>query len=167
MPEPELPDVASTWGIVVAGIGGTGIVTIGQVLGMAAHLEGKGVITQDATGMAQMGGATWSHVQIAADAEAIHAARVAMANADLVIACDAVVAGNKTTLAAIDAAAHLRGAQHLRDADRRLRRQPGLAVAQTDQAVATLASMSARPSSAASMRETLARGCWASRCTRT
>ena len=51
--------------------------------------------------MAQMGGATWSHVQIAARPEAIHAARVAMANADLVIGCDAVVAGNKTTLAAI------------------------------------------------------------------
>ena len=42
----------------MAGVGGTGVVTIGQVLGMAAHLEGKGVVTQDATGMAQMGGAT-------------------------------------------------------------------------------------------------------------
>ncbi|MFL6663668.1 MAG: indolepyruvate ferredoxin oxidoreductase family protein, partial [Rhizobacter sp.] len=104
LPEPLLPAIASTWGIVVAGIGGTGVVTIGQVLGMAAHLEGKGVVTQDATGMAQMGGATWSHVQIAPTPEAIHASRVAMANADLVIGCDAVVAGNKTTLAAIDSA---------------------------------------------------------------
>ena len=102
-PQPVLPAIASTWGIVVAGIGGTGVVTIGQVLGMAAHLEGKGVVTQDATGMAQMGGATWSHVQIAPTPGAIHASRVAMANADLVIGCDAVVTGNKTTLAAIDA----------------------------------------------------------------
>ncbi|MEO5738684.1 MAG: indolepyruvate ferredoxin oxidoreductase family protein, partial [Variovorax sp.] len=98
LPHPELPALTSTWGIVVAGIGGTGVVTIGQVLGMAAHLEGRGVVTQDATGMAQMGGATWSHVQIAPSAEAISASRVAMANADLVIGCDAVVAGNKTTL---------------------------------------------------------------------
>ena len=101
LPQPVLPALRSTWGIVVAGIGGTGIVTIGQVLGMAAHLEGKGVVTQDATGMAQMGGATWSHVQIAPSPEAINASRVAMANADLVIGCDTVVAGSKTTLATI------------------------------------------------------------------
>ncbi|HEY2257120.1 MAG TPA: indolepyruvate ferredoxin oxidoreductase family protein, partial [Variovorax sp.] len=101
VPQPVLPAIASTWGIVVAGVGGTGVVTIGQVLGMAAHLEGKGVVTQDATGMAQMGGATWSHVQIALHPESINASRVAMANADLVIGCDTVVAANKTTLAAI------------------------------------------------------------------
>jgi indolepyruvate ferredoxin oxidoreductase len=99
--EPALPAIRSTWGIVVAGIGGTGVVTIGQVLGMAAHLEGKGVATQDATGMAQMGGATWSHIQIAEQPDAIHATRVATANADLVIGCDAVVAANKTTLATL------------------------------------------------------------------
>jgi Pyruvate/2-oxoacid:ferredoxin oxidoreductase gamma subunit len=51
---------------VVAGVGGTGVITIGQLLGMAAHLEGKGIVTQDAGGLAQKGGATWSHVQIAA-----------------------------------------------------------------------------------------------------
>ena len=53
------------WGIVVGGVGGTGVITIGQLLGMAAHLEGKGVVTQDAGGLAQKGGATWSHIQIA------------------------------------------------------------------------------------------------------
>ncbi len=75
LPVPPLPAIGQTWGIVVAGIGGTGIVTIGGVLGMAAHLEGKGVITQDATGMAQMGGATWSHIQIADSEEAWRLAR--------------------------------------------------------------------------------------------
>ena len=104
LPTPRLPVIGSSWGIVVAGIGGTGIVTIGQVLGMAAHLEGKAVLTQDATGMAQMGGATWSHVQIAESEDAIGASRVAMANADLLIACDSVVAANKTTLATLAAA---------------------------------------------------------------
>ena len=98
LPHPMLPAIASTWGIVVAGVGGTGVVTIGQVLGMAAHLEGKGVVTQDATGMAQMGGATWSHIQIAERPEAVHATRVTLANADLVIGCDAAVAANKATL---------------------------------------------------------------------
>ena len=48
----------------VAGVGGTGVITIGQLLGMAAHIEGKGIVTQDAAGLAQKGGATWSHVLI-------------------------------------------------------------------------------------------------------
>ena len=61
----------------IAGVGGTAIVTIGQLLGMAAHLEGKGVITQDATGLAQKGGATWSHIQIAITARGdLHATKV-------------------------------------------------------------------------------------------
>ncbi|MFS8934663.1 indolepyruvate ferredoxin oxidoreductase family protein [Cupriavidus taiwanensis] len=101
IPMPALPDAATPRRIVVAGIGGTGIVTIGGVLGMAAHLEGKGVITQDATGMAQMGGSTWSHIQIAASPEALHASRVDIAMADLVIGCDTVVAASKATLAAM------------------------------------------------------------------
>ncbi|SPA30984.1 Pyruvate ferredoxin/flavodoxin oxidoreductase [Cupriavidus taiwanensis] len=101
IPMPALPDAATPRRIVVAGIGGTGIVTIGGVLGMAAHLEGKGVITQDATGMAQMGGSTWSHIQIAASPDALHASRVDIAMADLVIGCDTVVAASKATLAAM------------------------------------------------------------------
>jgi indolepyruvate ferredoxin oxidoreductase len=66
---------------------------------MAAHLEGKGVITQDAAGLAQKGGATWSHIQIANSPEAIFCTKVGTAEADLVIACDAIVAANKATLA--------------------------------------------------------------------
>jgi indolepyruvate ferredoxin oxidoreductase len=59
-PEPVLPVTERPWGIVVAGVGGTGVITIGQLLGMAAHLEGKGIVTQDAAGLAQKGGATWA-----------------------------------------------------------------------------------------------------------
>jgi len=91
LPEPVLPVAESAWGIVVAGVGGTGVITIGQVLGMAAHLEGKGVVTQDAGGLAQKGGATWSHIQIANRSEAIHTTKVDIARADLVIACDPIV----------------------------------------------------------------------------
>ena len=87
------------WGIVVAGVGGTGVITIGQLLGMAAHLEGKGVVTQDAAGLAQKGGATWSHVQIANRPEAILTTKVGTAEADLVIGCDPIVTANKATLA--------------------------------------------------------------------
>ncbi|MCW5661369.1 MAG: indolepyruvate ferredoxin oxidoreductase family protein [Burkholderiaceae bacterium] len=99
IPEPTLPLAESAWGIVVAGIGGTGVITIGQLLGMAAHLEGKGVITQDSAGLAQKGGATWSHIQIANRPEAIHTTKVDTAKADLVIACDGIVAAGKGTLA--------------------------------------------------------------------
>ena len=56
LPEPVLPVAEEAWGIVVGGVGGTGVITIGQLLGMAAHLEGKGVVTQDAGGLAQKGG---------------------------------------------------------------------------------------------------------------
>ncbi len=58
------------YGILVTGIGGTGVVTIGALLGMAAHLEGKGVTVLDMTGLAQKNGAVVSHVRIADDAGA-------------------------------------------------------------------------------------------------
>ncbi len=103
LPEPALPLAEQAWGIVVGGVGGTGVITIGQLLGMAAHLEGKGVVTQDAGGLAQKGGATWSHIQIASRPEAIHTTKVDTAQADLVIACDSIVGANKTTLAVMQA----------------------------------------------------------------
>ncbi len=98
IPEPTLPLSEEAWGIVVAGVGGTGVITIGQLLGMAAHMEGKGVVTQDAGGLAQKGGATWSHIQIANRAEAIFTTKVDTAKADLVIACDSIVGASKYTL---------------------------------------------------------------------
>ena len=100
-PEPALPLAEKAWGIVVAGVGGTGVITIGQLLGMAAHLEGKGIVTQDAAGLAQKGGATWSHIQIANRPEAILSTKVGTAEADLVIGCDPIVAANKATLDAM------------------------------------------------------------------
>jgi indolepyruvate ferredoxin oxidoreductase len=98
LPEPTLPLAEQAWGIVVGGVGGTGVITIGQLLGMAAHLEGKGVVTQDAGGLAQKGGATWSHIQIANRPEAIHSTKVDTAKADLVIACDAIVGASRYTM---------------------------------------------------------------------
>ena len=99
LPEPALPLAEVAWGIVVGGVGGTGVITIGSLLGMAAHLEGKGVVTQDAGGLAQKGGATWSHIQIANRPEAIFTTKVDTAKADLVIACDSIVGAAKYTLA--------------------------------------------------------------------
>lgn len=98
LPEPKLPDTTHAWGMMVAGVGGTGVITIGQLLGMAAHLEGKGVVTQDAAGLAQKGGATWSHVLIADHPDEIRTTRVSLAAADLVIGCDPIVVAGKETL---------------------------------------------------------------------
>ena len=97
LPEPVLPPTEQAWGIVVAGVGGTGVITIGQLLGMAAHMEGKGIVTQDAAGLAQKGGATWSHVLIADRQDDIRTTRVGMAGGDLIIGCDPIVAANKET----------------------------------------------------------------------
>jgi indolepyruvate ferredoxin oxidoreductase len=97
LPEPTMVDTKQAYGIVVNGVGGTGVITIGQLLGFAAHIEGKGIVTQDAGGLAQKGGATWSHVLIADHQDDIRTTRVGMAGADLIIGCDPIVSANKET----------------------------------------------------------------------
>ncbi|MCO4864921.1 indolepyruvate ferredoxin oxidoreductase family protein [Cupriavidus sp. WGlv3] len=94
LPEPQLPAIRRAYGILVTGVGGTGVVTIGGLLGMAAHLENKGVTVLDMAGLAQKGGAVLSHVQLAARPDDLHATRIAMGEADLVIGCDAIVSAS-------------------------------------------------------------------------
>ncbi len=89
------------WSSIIDGIGGTGVVTVGAVLGMAAHLEGKGCGMIDMAGLAQKGGAVFSHVRIAHTPEDIHAIRVSAGKADLVLGCDLVVSGNKKVLSSV------------------------------------------------------------------
>jgi indolepyruvate ferredoxin oxidoreductase len=92
LPEPTLPATDRPYGILVTGIGGTGVVTIGAVLGMAAHIEGKGVTVLDMTGLAQKNGAVMSHIRIGNRPEDLYSARIASGEADAVIGCDLVVA---------------------------------------------------------------------------
>jgi indolepyruvate ferredoxin oxidoreductase len=101
LPEPKLPAIAQTYNIVVTGVGGTGIVTIGGILGMAAHLEGKGVGVLDMAGLAQKGGAVFSYIRFAENPRDIHAIRVAAGRADLVLGGDIVVAGTRKVLATV------------------------------------------------------------------
>ncbi|WP_371324541.1 indolepyruvate ferredoxin oxidoreductase family protein [Dechloromonas sp. ZY10] len=103
LPEPQLPPLDRPWNILVNGVGGTGVVTIGALLGMAAHLEGKNVSTLDMAGLAQKGGAVWSHIRIAADGSPIHAARIAAGEADALLGCDLVVSAGDETLAKLQA----------------------------------------------------------------
>ncbi len=99
LPTPIQPSLDRPWNVLVNGIGGTGVVTIGALMGMAAHLEGKGVSVLDMTGLAQKGGAVLSHIRIAARGEDIQAVRVAAGSADLVIGADLVSSGGPDTLA--------------------------------------------------------------------
>ena len=101
LPDPTLPAIDQTYNIIVTGVGGTGIVTVGGILGMAAHLEGRGVGVLDMAGLAQKGGAVFSHMRIAKHPEDIHAIRVAAGRADLVLGGDIVVAGTRKVLAAV------------------------------------------------------------------
>ena len=94
LPEPA-PVVLGTapYNILITGIGGTGVITIGALLGMAAHLEGKGVSALDMTGMSQKNGAVTSHVRIARSPDDIRAQRIATGEADLILGCDMLTAG--------------------------------------------------------------------------
>ena len=93
LPEPTPPALSEPYDILVTGVGGTGVVTIGALLGMAAHIEGKGCSILDQTGLAQKGGAVMSHIRIAPRPEDIHAVRISSGGADLLLGCDLVVAG--------------------------------------------------------------------------
>ncbi len=98
---PHLPAPVPTFEALVAGIGGTGVLTVGAVLGMAAHLEGLAVSVLDFTGLAQKNGAVLSHVRVAAEPNLLHQGRIEPGAADLVIAADALVAASNDALAAM------------------------------------------------------------------
>ncbi len=96
LPEPKQPTLDGPYSMIVTGVGGTGVVTISAVLGQAAHIEGKGFGGIDMTGLAQKGGAVACHMRVARTSDEIHAIRVGVANADLIMGGDLVVtASNK------------------------------------------------------------------------
>ncbi len=101
LPEPALADCREPYNILVTGIGGTGVVTVGALLGMAAHLEGRGCSVLDVTGLAQKNGPVTSHVRIAPRPADLHATRIANGCADLVIGCDIIVSAGRDPLAKI------------------------------------------------------------------
>ena len=99
LPNPILPNLDQPYGILLTGVGGTGVVTIGALLGMAAHIERKGATILDMAGLAQKGGAVTSHIRIAKKPEDIHAVRIAAGGAKLLLGCDIVVAAGYDALA--------------------------------------------------------------------
>ncbi len=109
MDEPPLPPRAvapaggdGAYDVLIAGVGGTGVVTIGAILGMAAHIEGRACTVLDMTGMSQKGGAVLTHLRVAERAEDLDATRISAASTDLVIGCDALVASTAGVLDTIE-----------------------------------------------------------------
>ena len=98
MPMPELPQIDGTWNVVVTGVGGTGVVTIGAVLAQAAHIDGKGAGMMEMAGLAQKGGAVHIHCRLANAPSDISAIRVATGEADALIGGDLVVSAGAKTL---------------------------------------------------------------------
>ncbi|MEM7300617.1 MAG: indolepyruvate ferredoxin oxidoreductase family protein [Pseudomonadota bacterium] len=101
LPAPTLPEIDKTYGVVVTGVGGTGVVTVGAIIGMAAHLEGKGSAIIDMAGLAQKGGAVASHLRIAKKPSDINSIRITARGADLILGCDVVTAGTAKVMASV------------------------------------------------------------------
>ena len=102
VPDPDRPGCVEPYGILVTGIGGTGVITIGALLGMAAHVEGKGVTVLDSTGLSQKNGAVASHVRVADRPEDLHATRIGAGAVRLLLGCDMVTAAAPESLATIE-----------------------------------------------------------------
>ncbi len=101
LPEPSIPATATPYGMLVTGIGGTGVVTIGAIIAMAAHIEGKGCSVLDMVGLAQKGGAVVTHIRLADKPEDLHAVRIASGGADMVLGCDIVTAAGVDVLSKV------------------------------------------------------------------
>lgn len=98
LPEPDLPEINDTYDLLVGGVGGTGVITVGQMITLAAHLESKGASVLDFMGFAQKGGTVLSYVRLAEAPEGLNQVRIEEGQADAVIACDLVVASSQKAL---------------------------------------------------------------------
>ncbi|MDA0997403.1 MAG: indolepyruvate ferredoxin oxidoreductase family protein [Proteobacteria bacterium] len=98
LPDPAPAKLERPYNVVVTGIGGTGVVTIGAVLGMAAHLQGLGISILDVAGLAQKNGMVYSHLRFAANPADIHAVRISAGGTDLLIGCDMISSGDPETI---------------------------------------------------------------------
>lgn len=103
IPEPaSKPGLDKPYNIAVAGVGGTGVLTIGALLGMAAHIEGKASMILDMSGLAQKGGAVLSHVRLSRNTDEVACSRIVTGTADMLLAADEVVAVAKDTISLCD-----------------------------------------------------------------
>ena len=102
LPEPKQPALSRPWNILLPGVGGSGVTTVGALLGMAAHIEGKGCTVLDQAGLAQKFGPVITHIRIAAQQSDIYAVRIAAGETDLLLGCDLVVSSSEESLAKLN-----------------------------------------------------------------
>ncbi len=102
LPEPTQPTLERPWNILLPGVGGSGVTTVGALLGMAAHIEGKGCSVLDQAGLAQKFGPVITHIRVAAKQADIYAVRIAAGETDLLLGCDLVVAASEEALAKLN-----------------------------------------------------------------
>jgi indolepyruvate ferredoxin oxidoreductase len=103
LPAPQFEALGEqSFGVMIPGVGGTGVITVGAVLAMAAHLEGRAASTYDMTGLSQKNGAVYSHLQIANRAEELRANRLGLGDAALVLGFDMIAALGEDGFRAID-----------------------------------------------------------------
>jgi len=98
LPRPPAASLEQPYNILITGIGGTGVITLGALIGMAAHLEGRGVSVLDMTGMSQKNGSVTSHVRLASAPQVLHAQRIPAGEADLILGCDMLTAGARDAI---------------------------------------------------------------------
>ncbi|MDV5860857.1 indolepyruvate ferredoxin oxidoreductase family protein [Pseudomonas mendocina] len=102
LPEPKQPALSRPWNILLPGVGGSGVTTVGALLGMAAHIEGKGCTVLDQAGLAQKFGPVITHIRIATRQSDIYAVRIAAGETDLLLGCDLVVSSSEEALAKLN-----------------------------------------------------------------
>ena len=102
LPAPATVALDTPFSMIVAGVGGTGVLTVGALIGMAAHVEGKGCTVLDMTGMAQKGGAVTAHIRVASSPAELSATRLSFGHADVLLACDAIVGSSPDVLKTLE-----------------------------------------------------------------
>ena len=129
LPAPnQVPLTHKPWSMMITGIGGTGVVTIGHLIGMAATLDGKGVAMIDMAGLSQKNGAVVTHLKLAEAQDDIASIRIAAGGADVLLGCDIVTSASQRILSsasrdrthAVVNSFEVMPAQFTRDADFRL-----------------------------------------------
>ncbi|MGB1257945.1 MAG: indolepyruvate ferredoxin oxidoreductase family protein, partial [Thiolinea sp.] len=98
LPEPDVPELNTPCRILITGVGGTGVITVGALIGMAAYLDDLASSALDMTGLAQKGGAVLSHVQLANEQSQLYSSRIALAEADVLLGCDGIVSASTDAL---------------------------------------------------------------------
>jgi len=101
LPEPALPAIDACYDLLVTGVGGTGVVTVGQLVTMAAHLEGKAASVLDFMGFAQKFGQVVSYLRIAETPDDLNQVRIERGSADALLGCDLVVSSSPKASAAL------------------------------------------------------------------